>query len=313
MISRRNIRVKVMQSLYTLATAQTSLSPDKEIKEGLAILEEKLSRSHQLFITAVYYVTSIAQYAEKDAVKKAGKYLPTEADKSISTRIAANEALWQILDNVTFLEAINALKVERHLDKEWVRKLYKKLVVLPEYETYISQTEKSLKKERAILETIWEKVMLKEDDFMEFFSDELQGWEDDSEMIGMLLGNFFRKPHKANFLDFLSAEKKTYAKDLLRYTIEKEDYCMELIRPRLIGWEAERIAMIDLLLLRMAICEMLYFPTIPSRVSINEYIEVAKHYSTPQSGQFTNAILDNIVKHLTAKGLVQKSERPEKP
>jgi N utilization substance protein B len=129
----------------------------------------------------------------------------------------------------------------------------------------------------------------------------------------MLMENFFRNGEKVNFLSLLSGEKKEYALELLKTTLEKEDFCMELINPKLDNWEAERIPVIDLLLLKMGVCEMLFFPTIPTKVTINEYIEVAKMYSTPQSGQFINGVLDNILKELEKDNKIGKQERTRKP
>ena len=97
-----------------------------------------------------------------------------------------------------------------------------------------------------------------------------------------------------------------------RQVLENEDYCIELIPPKLINRDAERVALIDLLLLRMGVCEMLYFPTIPTKVTINEYIEIAKQYSTPQSGQFVNGVLDNMLKDLERENLIRKQERNRK-
>jgi N utilization substance protein B len=94
--------------------------------------------------------------------------------------------------------------------------------------------------------------------------------------------------------------------------MDKEAFCMELIQPKLNNWDAERVALIDLLLLRMGVCELLYFPTIPTKVTINEFIEVAKMYSTPQSGQFVNGVLDNILKDLERENKIVKQERNRK-
>jgi N utilization substance protein B len=90
---------------------------------------------------------------------------------------------------------------------------------------------------------------------------------------------------------------------------DKEEFCTELIAPKLNNWDKERVAMIDMLLLRMGVCEFLYFPTIPTKVTINEYIDIAKQYSTPQSGQFVNGVLDNILKDLVKENKVVKTDR----
>lgn len=193
-----------------------------------------------------------------------------------------------------------------------MKKLYLQLVQAEAYAEYISANERHAKTEKSIIRYIWEELIMKNETLQEIFADEMPGYEDDREMIGMLMENFFRSHQKVNFLDLLSGEKKEYAYELLRTTLDKEEYCMELIEPKLKNWEAERIAQIDLILLRMGVCELLYFPTIPTKVTINEYIEVAKMYSTPQSGQFVNGVLDNVRKDLEKAGQINKQERVKK-
>src|SRR5690606_5091199 len=139
-----------------------------------------------------------------------------------------------------------------------------------------------------------------------------QNWNDDGEMTVMLMDNFFQKPGKIFFDKIVSDEKMTYSHDLLKTVIEKKTYCAELITPKLKNWDAERVALVDLLLLRMGVCEFLYFPTIPTKVTINEYIDIAKMYSTRQSGQFVNGVLDNILKDLEKEQKINKQQRVKK-
>jgi N utilization substance protein B len=313
MISRRNIRVKVMQTLYSLSSVQPGDVRKSEQQQGAEILNEKLAHSLDLFTIVILYTLRTAQYAEQDAHLKASKYLPTAEDLTINTRIAGNEFIWQVLSNETFTEKVKEAKLDRFVDDEWVKKLYQQLVKTNEYNEYITLEERTPKAEKAIIQFIWQKLMLQDEHLMEHFSDELGGWEDDREMIIMLMDNFFRSSQKINFLSLISGEKREYAHELLRTVLDKEDYTMELIRPRLVNWEAERVALIDLILLRMGVCELLYFPTIPTKVTINEYIEVAKLYSTPQSGQFVNGVLDNILKDLERDDKIRKQERTRKP
>lgn len=311
MISRRNIRVKVMQTLYTLATMEDG-EQELNKKIGSNILNEKLTRSLDLFTISILYVFRVAQYAETDARLKGSKYLPSAEDLAVSTKIAGNDFLWQIYGNQTFTEKIKEAKIEHFVDEEWVKKIYQQLVKTPEYKDYISQQERDPKREKAMMLYIWDTLILQNESLQEHFSEELPGWEDDKEMTVMLMDNFFKSSTKINFLNLISAEKREYAHELLHTVMEKGDYCMELIQPKLINWDAERVALIDLLLLRMGVCELLYFPTIPTKVTINEYIEVAKMYSTPQSGQFVNGVLDNILKDLEKEKKINKQERTRK-
>ncbi len=117
---------------------------------------------------------------------------------------------------------------------------------------------------------------------------------------------YLGKQQSFNFQEIISKEKYDFAKTLLLSVLEKKEVTMELIKPKLKNWDAERIATLDMILMEMGVCEFLYFETIPPKVTINEYIDIAKDYSTPQSGQFVNGILDNIHKELVVENKMHK-------
>ncbi len=307
MISRRNIRVKVMQTLYTAASLEHGAQGNKEV--AARILNDKLEQALDIFTVAVLYILRIAQYAETDATRRGGKYLPSEADMNVNTSISGNAFVLKTLENASFNERIKKNKLERFIDEDWVKKIFQVLDKSEEYITYISAKNHTPAEDKEIIRYMWDKQMLANEGLMSHFTDELPGWEDDSDLVTMLMQNFFKDNAKVNFLNTLSADKKEYAHDLLLAVIDKEPYCMEFIAPKLNNWDKERVALIDLLLLRMGICEFLYFPTIPTKVTINEYIDIAKQYSTPQSGQFVNGVLDNILKDLTKESKINKTSR----
>jgi N utilization substance protein B len=299
-----------MQTLYTLATLEGDEARNK--KTGSDILNDKLTRALDLFTISILYTLRVAQYSEIDAQHRASKYLPLEGDLNVNTKIAGNEFLWQILSNQTFAEKTKEPRIIHFIDDEWIKKIYQQLAKTPEYIEYISENERNAAKEKQIIQFIWQKQILENEALQSQFADELPGWEDDKDMTLMLMDNFFKSSAKINFLNLISTEKREYAHSLLHTVLDKEEYCMELIQPKLNNWDAERIASIDLLLLRMGLCELLYFPTIPTKVTINEYIEVAKMYSTPQSSQFVNGVLDNILKDLVKENKINKQEHTRK-
>jgi N utilization substance protein B len=139
-----------------------------------------------------------------------------------------------------------------------------------------------------------------------FLEEKFPNWDDDAEMMQTLIMGILAKPSGIDFQEIISPEKWLFAKDLLRTTLDKKDVTMEYIKPKLKNWDAERIALLDMILMKMGVSEFLYFETIPPKVTINEYIDLAKEYSTPQSGQFVNGILDNIHKELVTEGKMQK-------
>ena len=159
MISRRNIRVKVMQTLYTLETMEPG-EQEVDKKIGSSILNDKITRSLDLFVVSILYTVRVAQYAETDAHQRASKYLPTKEDLSVSTKIAGNEFVWDILSNETFAERIKESKLEQYVDQEWVRKIYQQLQKSDEYIAYTDANERKPKSEKAIIKYLWEQQIL---------------------------------------------------------------------------------------------------------------------------------------------------------
>jgi len=296
-----------MQTLYTLASLENGAQGNKEAAARL--LNDKLEQALDIFSVSVLFTLRIAQYAETDAQQRSSKYLPTAEDMQVNTNIAANGFVSKMMGNASFKEKIKNDKLERYIDGEWVKKIYQLLTKSDEYLKYIGTETPPPSQEKEIIQYIWEKQVICNEELQSYFTDEWPGWEDDGELIIMLMQNFFKGNSKVNFSNLLSGEKRNYAQELLMAVIEKDGYCMELIEPKLNNWDKDRVALIDLLLLRMGVCEFLYFPTIPTKVTINEYIDIAKQYSTPQSGQFVNGVLDNILKELVKENKIRKTER----
>jgi transcription antitermination protein NusB len=307
MISRRNIRVKVMQTLYTLSTLEHGAQGNKEA--AATILNVKLGQVLDLFTTAVLYTIRIAQYADFDARRRASRYLVTADDQNADTRIATNTFVTSLVNNLSFDQKVKNDKLDRFVDDDYVKKVFQLMQKTAEYINYVAEPTHTPAADKAIIQFLWEKQILESEDMLSHFIDDLPGWEDDGDLIIMLMQNFFRGSSKVDFSKLLSYEKRIYAQDLLQSVIDKDMVCMEYITPKLTNWDKERVAMIDMLLLRMGVCEFLYFPTIPTKVTINEYIDIAKQYSTPQSGQFVNGVLDNILKDLVKEQKISKTDR----
>lgn len=291
-----------MQTLYTVETSQQSLPTDKALK----LLENHFEQSRQLFTYLVYFITEVARYAETDSVRRASKHLPTQQDLTVNTKISGNTVLWQILEDSSFKAAIDDTRIMQVADAEMIRKVYLQLTASDEYLAYINLASRDKKDEKDILTYIFSVLMLPNDNFISHIEDHFIHWDDDADMMNQMILNFLQKPGSYNFQDIISKEKREFGLGLLKTAMEKKDFCMELIKPKLKNWDADRIAMLDMILMRMGVCELLYFETIPTKVSINEYIDLAKEYSTPQSGQFVNGILDNIHKEKEQAGQLKK-------
>lgn len=280
-----------------------------EIRESKKLLAEKINRSAALFHLLLTYICNIAQYAKTDAKKRASKYLVTEEDKNVDTRLAENKILAKLWQEKSFQEQRAGLNIDGYIHEDWVRKLFKQLAATDAYQQYIDEKENSFSSDKNIMLFIWNEIIFTNEPFISDLSDDWINWEDDSSLMAILIGNYFNKPGSINFLHFISEEKKEYADSLLRTVIEKQDFLLQSIRPKLKNWEADRIAQIDMVLLQMGLAEFLFFPTIPVKVTINEYIDIAKNYSTDQSGQFVNGVLDNLRKDLLSENKLRKVER----
>lgn len=291
-----------MQTLYSLDTASGETKPGEPLK----ILTRKVEESRQLFTYLIYFITEVARYAETDARQRAGKHLPTESDLAVNTKISGNELLWKIVEDPGFKATMEETKLARLMDPDLLKKIYIDLADSPEYKDYIEEQSRDKKSERKILEFIFSNLMLPNEAFINHMEEHFINWDDDAEMMQALVSNYLNKPAQHNFNDMLGKDKWDFARTLLATVLDKNEQTLELIKPKLKNWDAERIAALDMIILQMGICEFLYFETIPTKVTINEYIDIAKAYSTPQSGQFVNGLLDNIHKELTASNRIEK-------
>ena len=291
-----------MQTLYTLEAQEVPVKPGEPAK----ILQKHFDQSRQLLTYLIYCLTEIARYAETDSRIRASKHLPSDSDLHVNIKLAGNEQLWKILEDPFWKAAAAADKHQLQDNKEIIRRLYGELTATEEYRNYIAEQGRERRTEKDILEFIFSTVVLPNEAFLAHVEELFSNWDDDGEMICQLLMAYIAKPGSINFQEIISKEKQEFAVNLLETVLDKKEPLLDFIRPRLKNWDAERIATLDMILMQMGVAEFLYFETIPPKVTINEYIDLAKDYSTPQSGQFVNGILDNIHKDLVREDKMHK-------
>lgn len=291
-----------MQTLYvhtTYTEADKSLDLNK-------ILKHHFGQTRSLFVYLIYFLTQVARYAEKDAYRKSHKYIPTEKDLNVNTKLAGSNLLWQMLELDGFKVALKNEKPEQYLDDELVKKIYQQLIMSQEYIHYIGINQQSLQEDRKIFEYILEDLLLNNESFIAHIEEVFSNWNDDGDMLAQSMAAFIRKPQAVNLQQIITPDKEKFALNLLQTVVEKNEYLLSLIKPKLKNWDPERIALLDMVIMKMGVSEFLYFDTIPPKVTINEYIDLAKEYSTAQSGHFVNGILDNIHKELIQDGKLRK-------
>jgi len=307
MINRRNIRIKVMQLLYILES-----SGDKNFfKDPIIQLKKSLDKTSELLVYFIYYLTEITRYVEVDAKHRASKNLPTYEDLHVNTKLAGNIILWKLLENNSLIEANKFYKPSNRAEESFIKKLYVELAETTEYKNYIQQSSRDNKADKEILSFIFNNLMLPNELLISHIEEVFSNWDDDAELIQQLVNSYIQKPN-TDIGGMLTDETWNFAKLLLQSAIDKNEYTLDLIKPKLKNWDSDRIAVLDMILMKMGICELLYFETIPTKVTINEYIDLAKEYSTPQSGHFVNGILDSIHKELVAEGKINKIDFKKK-
>ncbi len=293
-----------MQALYTLSAIENDVKTD----DAQRMLQKHFDNTKELITYFIYFIAQVAAYAEKDAYKRSGKHLPSKEDLHVNVKIAGNEWLWKIKEDQLLKSEWQKGKTDQRIDKELVRKFYSKLADTEEYKHYVASFSRDRKGEKAIIEFIFENLLLPDEIFLSHLEENFSNWDDDGEMVLQIIKNYLARPGSIDFNQFISNDKIQFAKNLLSTVLDKKEHLESFILPKLKNWDAERLAALDMILMKMGIAEFLFFETIPPKVTINEYIDLAKDYSTAQSGQFINGILDNIHKDLVSQGNLHKTE-----
>ncbi|MBK7762220.1 MAG: transcription antitermination factor NusB [Bacteroidetes bacterium] len=302
MISRRNIRIKVFQTIYELGQQFDEVQSDKALK----LLDNKLNETSALLAASVHLTYLLCEYVLIYSNQKASKFITTADDLNINKKLAGNLIIQQLKKNTHFADSIKEHKISSMFEDEFIRKLFLELIETPDYKNYISKEDRNSSEEKSIFLFILEKIIYQNEYASTFLSEQYQCWYNDADMIQSWFEKLSNTAANFNFGKIISPDKLEFAKDLIVAYYDKKDIVFHLIEPKLVNWDAERVALIDLILLHLGICEMMFFKTIPVKVTINEYIDLAKSYSTLQSGQFVNGLLDSVHKDLAKENKLFK-------
>lgn len=311
MLNRRHLRVKVMQTLYAY-----SLSEDKQVKDFEKALFTSVDEVNQMYIWTLNLLDEVAEYVLIDAEGRANKFLPTEKDKVYTTKLNNNTFIESLRQNRNYLECVKKYDVSWSFDPEIVRSVFAQLKESEEYLAYLKQEDRSIAAEKDIIKFIFKKIILKTPAIEQTLEARFINWPVDKEVLQAMIAKTFKNfssenPGQNKLADLTPNwdEDSTFISDLLKLTIRNSKEYHEMISVKTKNWESDRIALVDDLLMRMAISELINFSTIPVKVTINEYIELSKSFSTAKSNTFINGILDKILAELSEQGRIQKEGR----
>lgn len=307
MLSRRSVRIKVMQLIYSLDRDE-SLKP-KDIYKSYT---DNIDKSFELFLFCLFVVFKITQKSTPDMEKRKTKHLPTEYDKNFTDKLVTNALIQDIADNSVLNKKWESLDFSSMINDDYVQKIYDEFSKTPAYKEFIKEETTDLSVLRLLLEMF--RHCRQNEYFNEILEDNYFNWVDDKSLVVGSVKKYLKllpAESKTSFKEFLPEDEtvKEFGLNLLKKTVTKKDVLMEKVIPVLENWDHERLALVDTILIQMALCELLEFPTIPAKVSLNEYVELAKNYSTAKSKEFVNGILDKLVGELTESGQIVKEGR----
>ncbi len=309
MLNRRHLRIKVMQTLYAFQQSE-----GKDYRQQEKGLLSSIDKVYEMYISLLVLINDVVQYADIDAIDRANKHLPSEADLNPNLKILNNLFIKLLNENEDYLQAVRKYKISWDFDPELARSLFASLKASEEYKNYLLAEGQDLHSDKDIIKFIFKKIILKSELAQNAFEDKHINWQVDQDvlqaMIAKTLKNFSENgSHKLAEISSNWSEDKEFVIDLFHKTIANDESFQALIAGKTKNWEADRIAMMDVLIMKMAIAEMIYFSSIPVKVTINEYLEIAKEFSTPKSNSFINGILDKILEELTKENKIRKYGR----
>lgn len=296
-----------MQSIYAYSQDNTM-----SLQDAQDMYRNRVGQSFELYLFALHFLTVLASNAKEDKKQRRDKYLPGEKDKAFDDVFYKNEMLRSIYKNAYFEKKVKQNQFDDKFDKDLAKQLYKEFAKTEEYLPYATKSEHTNEDHIEILHDLL-RFLKGHETFNEIMEDAYANWVDDrSLVVGTLKKTFKSLPIEGKYFEKHYPAKDTvkeFGEQLFLKVQSKDDELVEIIEPTLENWDLERLAMVDMICLKMAIAELLFFPTIPIKVTINEYVELVKNYSTDKSKEFINGILDKVMKDLKKSGRINKHGR----
>jgi len=310
MISRRIIRTKVLQVLYAYYSSE-----ERSINNTEKELFFCIHKTYDLYHYLLALVIEIADYAETRIELKRNKHQPTQEDLHPNIKFVSNLFIQQLRENRQLTAYLNQTKLSWVNHPELIKELYLIVTESEIYQEYVSSETRSFMDDRKFIEKIFNKIFLVSEELYEVLEEQSIYWNDDIEFVISVIIKTTKRFNETTDSGqhlmplYKDEEDREFARDLLRKSVINHDELQALIKVHSSNWDVERIAFMDILMMQMAITEFLYFPSIPTKVTMNEYIELSKFYSTEKSRNFINGILDKTLKDLKKEGKINKAGR----
>ena len=310
MITRRHIRSKVMQSIYAFSKQDKPVY-DHEEKQ----LKESLDAYYDLYCLQLSLFCSLKNYASEYFETTRAKHFATKEDLNPKLKFINNDILLRLDDNEELHKHIKKKRLNYwQVDTSYVAHLWEKIRSSTIYHEYLGHDDQSFQEDKLFIIQVFRSIIAPDEKLQDYLEDKNMTWMDDYPWVNTAIIKkleFIRKKDKGFKIPslFKNADDAKFGRALLLNTLENYSEFTEDLRGKTPNWDMERITDIDTILIKMALCEFSHFPSIPMKVSINEYVEIAKDYSTPNSGTFINGVLDKLSTSYKQEGKMYKEGR----
>lgn len=307
MINRALIRLKIVQIIYAYYQ-----NGGKNLDTAEKELFFSLSKAYDLYNYLLLLMVAVTQYAYKKIDAAKNKLTPTEEELSPNMRFVENKFIAQLEVNNDLNAFVVAQKKNWDNEKDFIKSLYEKIKQSDIYAEYMSSAPTSYDEDREFWRKIYKNIIFNNPELDEVLENQSLYWNDDKEIVDTFVLKTIKRFDPKNgekqelLPEFKDEEGKDFARRLFRRAITNADYYRHLIGETSKNWDLNRVALMDVIIMQIALAEILTFPNIPVSVSLNEYVEIAKLYSTPKSGSFVNGTLDAMVKKLKKENKLMK-------
>lgn len=315
MLYRRHLRIKVLQALYAWYTNDSD-----DLKKGETQLLLSINKLYELFIYQLSFLVEVKRFAEKRSEENKTKFYPTENDLNPNLKFLENEVNRLVEDNIDFQRKESVFKIDWADETELIRKFYNTLINADFFKHYMSGKTRSLDEDKKLYLKIVDKLFPKDDLLISYYEEKSVFFVDGYDLVLILLIKFFDtlsegftddKPlptiYKTDNLE--KNEDAEFVKTLFKKTILQDAENTKLLEGKTSTWDYDRVPMMDIILLKMAIIELKEMDTVPVKVTLNEYIELAKYFSAEKSKTFVNGVLDRLIREFKEEGKIKKVGR----
>lgn len=310
MISRRQLRIKTLQSLYAYYTTGR-----EDMRRSEKELHFNIEKAYELYHYLLLLMIDVMLYAESRIEIARNKRIPTHEDLHPNTRFIENRLADQLRSNEHLLRFVEQHKLNWVNHPELIKEVYTRLIESKEYKEYMTAEENGYAEDKRLLSFIYSHIIFSSERLDSIMEEQSIYWNDDLEFITSMIVKTFKKfkeedgPDKRLMELYKNKEDEEYVVKLYRQTIIHREEYVEYIKENTRNWDLDRIAFMDILIMQIAIAELIAFPSIPTKVTLNEYLEISKFYSTSKSNVFINGVLDKVVMQLKEEKKIKKSGR----